>query len=59
MIAFKAPKEKVEKPNLGTKPRGISWSWMQWKPQVAADTSIKWTTLAATKRRPGGQVGEA
>lgn len=59
MIAFKEPKEKVEKSNLGTKPRGVSASWTQWKPQVAANTTIKWTAQAATKRRPGGQVGEA
>jgi hypothetical protein len=59
MIAFKEPKVKVEKPNLGSKPRGIALSWMQWKPQVPANTSIKWTETSATKRRPGGQVGEA
>ena len=59
MIAFKEPKEKIQKPELGQKPRGIVASWVQYKPQVQANSSVKWSVQGANKRRPGGQVGEA
>jgi hypothetical protein len=59
MIEFKEPKVKTQQAKLGPMPKGIEASWVQYKPQLQANPSIKWSVQGANKRRPGGQVGEA